>query len=276
MGIILFGDKAQKAEIKRLRESNVSLAKENASLEDAALDTATRITRIKTDNRETINEITLRNEVEVSELKRGHQITVQDLESGHEISINELENDVEKLEESFTSRVDKEVSSVKKDFRNKEKDLDRKGDANEKTHTERMKRLEADYAVKIAKCDKELEADKVSYRKYIKSEFNTKVETLEKENARLVKDNITLGVKSEGQTFTIGRLEGQVKTLTSIAEGLSTNVGALSETLAEGLLKGMPTVSANITTPEVNVNLPATPAQGGGNKQSGGEQKKTN
>lgn len=275
MGIILFGDKAQKAEIKRLRESNVSLARENASLEDAALDTATRITRIKTSNRDTINEINLRNEMQVSELKMGYQTQIQDLESGHEISINELENDIEKFEESFTARVDKEVSSVKKDFQNKEKDLDRKGDANEKAHTERMKRLEADYAAKIAKCDRELEADKVSYRKYIKSEFNTRVETLEKDNKRLLSENISLSTSNANLKASNSVSENQIKSLTELNASLVENIGTLSSKIVDGLVKGMPTVSAEITTPEVNVHVPAAATSAQAKQNVGGEQKKS-
>lgn len=263
--MILFGNSAQKAEIKRLKGDNRYLTEENVRLEDKIADADIKVARIRTDNRLNVEEL-------VNENKR----ILASERAQHGMALDEVEADLEKLEESFDARVEKEVSTQKKDLKNKEKEITKRSETQDRTYNEKMRKLENEHIARKIKNDKELESDKVSYRKYLRGECGSKVENLEKENKRLVAENAKFSADHTAAEKNIGRLESQNKSLTGIVEELSKNVGNLSGKIVDGLVKSMPTISAEFTTPEtpdVNVNLPSTPAAGG-NKQGGGEQKK--
>lgn len=264
--MILFGNKVQRLEINRLKEDLREANRDIITLEDKIADNDIKVAKIRTDNR-----------LKVDGLLRDHKIQIQNKRTEHEVELNTIQSILEKLEEKFDARVDKEVVTIKKDYNNKTKELDKKSQANDKAQIALVKKLEAEYAAKIAKCDRDLESEKVSYRKYLRSEFNANVEKLEKDNTRLTTENAILSDSNKGLERTNGILEEQIESVTEFADTVAGSMSTLSTKIVEGLVKSMPTVSAEITTPEVNVNLPAQATPQGGNKQGGGgEQKKNN
>ena len=235
MGIIMFGEKKQEEEIKNLKSDNIYLRKENARLEDNKATRDIETQALKTEHRLSINDLMTEN-----------KLTLEEVNSEHKIEVAGLESKVCELEESVDIKVEKEVSTQKKDLKKKEEVL-------EKTFTDKTKKLETEYTEKLSRLDRKLEEDKSSYRKYLKGEFNSRIDTLEKDNKRLIETNTKLVAENSSLNRTSGIFEGQVKSLT---ESLNKIVEAL------------PTVSANITTPEVVVQLPKQEvAKGGGNNQ---------
>jgi len=161
----------------------------------------------------------------------GNQLAVDIIHNNHRIEIAQLQEVIRLSNDLFDLRLRKESSSELKNLENQEKNQD-------KTHTDRMKKLEAEHTAKIVKFDRDLEVDKISYRKYIKQEFNNRVEHLEKEVSRLSAKNNELMAVDSAREFYSGVMEGSVE--------------SLSETIKQ-LIVALPVVSATITTPEVSV-----------------------
>ncbi len=119
--------------------------------------------------------------------------------------------------------------------------------------------------------EKDLENDKVSYRKYLRSEMNSKIETLEKENKSLVIENISLTKEVKQDEREAGLLDGQNKVLAGIVSSLTKNLDTLSTKLGEGLVKALPEITADFKTPtfpENHIHVePAKISSGGGNKE---------
>ena len=161
----------------------------------------------------------------------------------HLLEISRKDDEIHEIKSTLGSRVEKEVAQTKKDYKIKTDNLERE-------HSNKMKSLEKEYVEKLARVDRKLEEDKSSFRKYLKTEFNSKVENLEKENAKLVKDNGELLGKVGGLNRAIDLFQGSINPAIS---------------LAEKVIAALPTVSATITTPEVNVQVPGAQGQKGGN-----------
>ena len=181
-------------------------------------------------------------DIEMEALKQYHRLAIADLVATHnreifdltaaqEVVMTKLEKKVEVLERDFNFELRKAVSKDKESLRKQANEQDRK-------FADKVKKLEAEYAAKMAKLDTKLESDKASYRKYVRQENNTKLDTLEKENKRLVVENATLTGKNQAlevsQKFFSGKQEAGGEIITQ-------------------LIKALPTVSAEITTPEINV-----------------------
>lgn len=208
-------------------------------------------------------------EIALSRQQTNHRVELEDERNSRTIAVNRLENEKEALEKSIPLKVAKEVAAEKKE-------LKARGEKQDREHADRMRKLETEHAAKISKCDRDLEAEKVSYRKYLRSEFNSKVEALEKDNKRLFTENATLAGKNTGLETTVGILESQIESVTEFADSVAADLGTLSGKIAEGLVKSTPTITADFSTPEtpenhVHVEVPGTPAKGG--NQGGGGNK---
>ena len=134
-----------------------------------------------------------------------------------------------------------------------------------------MKKLEADHAAKIAKCERDLETDKISYRKYLKQEFNTKIESLEKANLKLSEEASVLRAENSALSGSNISLSVVNDSLTDSVAELSKGMVALSTKIGEGLVKALPTVTADFNTPElpenhVHVEVPGAKSQGNNNQ----------
>ncbi len=186
-------------------------------------------------------------------------IELEKVEVAHKLDISRINNCHQVDEERLLLRVVNAENSVKTQvadgLRKGRKDLEHRAEQQDRAHAERMKRLEADYAAKIAKCDRELEADKASYRKYIRQENNTRIEKLEKENAALTKENITANATIASLTRETGMYDGK----------LNLAIQAFND-----IAKALPVITANFTTPDITV----LPGQSVAPKQNNGEQKK--
>lgn len=179
--------------------------------------------------------------LEVARLITDHRSEVEIILMDHDAIVKRLELEKKNLENSIKDKIaagiDSEVRKLKAE-----------GVAQEKRYTERMAKLEKEYAEKIARCDAKLESDKASYRKYLRQEHNTKLENLEKENRKLSGEIAEL----RGVNIALGNMNG---TLTGQVES--------TISLMEGLVKALPTVTAEFTTPEIPSNSVTV---GSGNK----------
>ena len=158
-----------------------------------------------------------------------HRTEIGRLLANHSLAIEEKENQIIKLTNNFKTNLEREVASEKKNLRIQSEKQDRE-------HTDRMKKLEAEYAAKIAKCDRDLESDKASYRKYLREEKNTTFANLEKENKTLLEEVSGLRSVNTALEGINGVLEGQVKSTTE---------------LMKGLVSALPSINAEFTTPEI-------------------------
>lgn len=208
-------------------------------------------------------------EIALNRSRTDHRVELANQENERQVEVNRLENETEALEKSVPLRVAKEVAQEKKDLRISKEKQDRE-------HADRMKKLEAEHAAKIAKCDRDLESDKVSYKKYLRTEFNTRIETLEKDNKRLITENVTGNANFCAAEKNIGRLKTQVKAGNEAVSELTKGITTLSSKIAEGLVKSVPTITAYFETPQtpenhVHVEVPgaAKGGQGGGQKDGG-------
>jgi chromosome segregation ATPase len=163
------------------------------------------------------------------------QIELNRIGTVHNIEVEKLNNHILGMEKTMKDEVAKNTASDKKD-------LKAKSESQEREHSNKMKSLEKEYLEKLQRIDRKLEEDKTSYRKYLKSEFNSKVETLEKDNKNLLKENGELKGKVDGLNKAIDLFQGSINPVVS---------------LAEKIVAALPVVSAEITTPktiDVNVN----------------------
>lgn len=197
-----------KSEIKELERTLVCLQEEN-------VDENIRVQKIKTYYKEELNGVEAEFKRQISELNR----TIKTYEHDFDVLLNNATVDAEnKLADKF--------------------------DKQDREYTSRLKKLESEYAEKIAKCDKKLEEDKISYRKYLRQENNTKIDKLEKANFYLIKDAADLRGSNNGLIVSNGALQGQ---LASMA------------TIMEKIISSLPTVTAEITTPDITVAVPTQP-----------------
>lgn len=278
----MFGKSAQKAEIKRLKDDIRILKKELVHLQDVDADHEISADSMRTNHRLVVDSISRVHAVDRLELVNNYEDQIASIRNQNEqltemlrsqlqIKLTKAENALKELESSISVKVNREIASEKKE-------LKIKGEKQDKEHADRMKKLESEYASKIAKSDKDLESDKVSYRKYIRSEYNKQVENLEKENKKLVTDNIELNTSVKANKYAIGILEGQIKSMNGVVDTLSEANGNLSESIASGLVKAMPNITASFETPvlpENHVHFEQAGAAKGGN-QGGGKQKQEN
>lgn len=222
MGIRFFGwgDEKKSERIARLEKEVISLEKKIIDQRDQIIDNDIVMDRIEGSNRRALEEV----------------------QNGYKDEIIDLKREISVLKDNF----DIDVDNAKTDVLNKADKVERE---NERTFNKKIVQLEKEYADKIAKCDRALENDKASYKKYLRSEFNgrldkaeEKAQKLEVENGKLLGENKSLIAWNE---FCSGKQESQLELI-----GL--------------VLKALPTVSANITTPEVIVNtgMPAAKSNG--------------
>jgi uncharacterized phage infection (PIP) family protein YhgE len=187
------------------------------------------------------------------------------LESGKKVEINRLENKIFELEQKFKTDLEKAVAQERKS-------LKFLADKQDREHADRMKKLENEHAAKIAKCDRDLESDKISFRKYLKQEYNTRIETLEKLNTKLQEEVSTLRIENSILTGANESLGSINDSLTDSVNELSKGVTSLSNKIADGLVKSIPTITGDFSTPEspeshLHVEVP-------GNKNGGNNEKK--
>lgn len=195
-----------------------------------------------------INEMRLSHGTELRTTRANHVHELTCLHEDYGNKINGLERNIEVLEENEKTAIEDGIVS-------EQNRLIKENQCRDKEHTVLLAKLEKEYAIKMAKMDKELEADKASYRKYLRTEMNSKIDTLEKENTRLVKENANLSADN--------------RAINSIHEFAKGQVDATSN-FANKALEALPTVTAEITTPEINV----VGAPANANRNNGGEQKK--
>lgn len=248
---MLFGDESLKREIKDLKADFRLLEERNLELREDQEETENRITRLTLNHAADLRRIRTEHEVTLANLKSSRVINEATTKSEHQIEIDRLENKIGELEASFVKRVSKEVAAQKKD-------LKARGERQDEAHLVRSKRLEADYLEKISRVDRKLEEDKSSYRKYTKQEFNSRIETLEKENKGLVVDN--------------AKLKGANEVMETSRAFFSGKTESMGEAL-HAVVKALPTVSAEITTPETVIRMPEAPVQKSGGNNGGGQQK---
>lgn len=141
---------------------------------------------------------------------------IEDIRSIHEVEVNTKNRSIEVLEADLEDAVDSSTRDIQ------------------------------------SKADKKLEDDKASYRKYLKTELNTKIDGLEKEVKKLAAESATATGQLAGANATIEILKGQLGTMS---------------TITDKILNALPEVSANITTP--NFQAPAVKKE-----ENKGEQKK--
>lgn len=187
--------------------------------------------------------------VEMEKQRIRHIEEIHQARHGQDVLIADLKREIEVLEENYTQDVEDGLVDGNKKLAAKEDQLD-------KAHADRTKKLEAEYAAKLAKVDRDLEADKASYRKYMRTELNKEVDTLRAENLKLIKENATLtgenNIFKNSQSFFTGRVESM-------------------NDFANKLVGALPTVSAEITTPVVTVTGGTTATN---SQKPQGEQKK--
>lgn len=215
------------------------------------------------------NENQIRGRME--DLKIEHEVNCNNLLRANKVYVNDLEATIKEFKDNNQITIDNKLielennavdTSNKQDkehadrMRKLESDYQVKTDKLESTHADRMRKLEATYVEKLSKLDTKLESDKASFRKYMRTENNKLIDTLETENKKLVKENAILTGEVTGMKGTSNVLSGQLSSMASSFDKL---------------LVALPTVSASITTPEVVVQLPKQEPVKGNN---GGEQKK--
>lgn len=211
------------------------------------------------------------NQNEINKQEVYHKETIGRMENNHTLLMNDLQREYDLLESDFDSKLEKAIKDEKaflvKAKKNLEKDYESKTKKLEKDYEAKFKQLNKEHVEKLAKMDAKLEADKASYRKYIRQENNKQIETFEKDikskDATIVDLRVQLAEangKIAGLERTSGILQGQVS---STATALEKTIDAL------------PTVTAEITTPEVVVQMPKQ--EGSANKggsQGGGDKSK--
>ncbi len=182
--------------------------------------------------------------VELEDIVAGNDIANKSKATTHRLNLAERDNQIAEMKATMGDKVAKDIAQSKKD-------LKIRGESQEREHVNRLKALEKEYVEKLARVDRKLEEDKSSYRKYLKQEFNTKIEGLEKTVERLQIANATL----QGANTELEKANG-------ILEG---NFENISDNLAN-VIKALPTVSATVTTPESHVHVEPARATGGGQK----------
>lgn len=198
---------------------------------------------------------------EMRDMETEHIVKLANVRREVRVELNEVQAELKELKENNATVLENHKIDLDNQYVDKTNKL-------EKEHAERMRKLEKDFAnkeanleakylEKMTKCDKKLEDDKASFRRYMKTEHNKYVELLETDNKNLLKENLTLRAERDAAIASHKIIEG---TLSSVAGSFDKLIGAL------------PAVSAEITTPEVVVQMPKqeVPAKGGNN---GGEKK---
>lgn len=186
---------------------------------------------------------------ELSIMRHEFKMERAELAREHEAETTRLQREIDINEENIETEIEDGIIDAKAKLAKKEAELER-------VYTDKMKKLVADYAEKMARCDKNLEADKISYRKYLRTEHNTEIDGLRKENATLTKENASLQGENTGLHITVGIIEGQLESMTGCVDNV---------------LNALPTISAEFKTPDINVvgmGMNSKP------EQKGGEQKK--
>lgn len=178
-------------------------------------------------------------------------------------SKSELENEIIELENRLTDerdlRINAEITLSRSESQfNSRLEEERSSNQIEVVRLEgQVKKLEAslengiEAGVRTAKAqmERELESDKASYRKMLKNEYQDKSANIEKENKSLRQDKADLSGENSGLRESNKVLVGQL-----------TQVNKFAEKLSEAIVKSMPEVTANITTPNPSVVV------GSGNK----------
>jgi len=182
-----------------------------------------------------LEEKDLDHEVKLSTIELDHREEIKSIEGNFSYDVLVLENKIQGLTDSLALSIKREVASTKKEYEVKTEKL-------EKEHKDAMKTAKGDLAKNIESSDKKLEEDKTSYRKYLKKEHNTENDRLVTGNKKLFADNAKLDGENKGLISRATEAETQVKTLT---------------TLVSKFVEALPKVSAEITTPVVNVQVPS-------------------
>lgn len=251
MSLILFGSKALKEENDNLRVSNENLIERNLELERENAEVDNRIERVRISNIREMDE----------------------LKNVHEREINRLTDQIADFDASFERKVEAAVAEKKKELKKltetQERDFKDRVKKLDKEYEDREKKLNKEFTDRMNSNDRKLEQDKISYRKYLRQEHNTRLTELEKENKNLSKENMSLNSEVKAQENTIGILQGQVKVLSGNTETFAKSLDSLSSKLGDGLVKAMPNISADFSTPknpETHVHIEQPTGKGGGNQ----------
>lgn len=267
----------------QLREANTTIL----SLREVILDNDNKNAASKLSHREEISYVKRQTAEEVAGIRLEAEQQVKDVLSDTGVEIADLNRKIEGFENDFESKLEKAVKDEKKSLTNTEKalkkDYETKTKRLEADFASKTKKLEADFAAKakqqtkehlekLSKMDTKLENDKASYRKYVRQENNKNIESLEKRIVGLDAENKRISIEN-------GKLIGEntsLKSLSNFNAGKTESMGTLANKLTEGLVKAMPTVNADFTTPEVVVQMPKseTPTQKGGNNGGGNNEQK--
>lgn len=159
--------------------------------------------------------------LEVTKYMLDHKLVLNEIENDHKIEVSDLKNTIKRLEEEVPLAVENAVIDAHNEY------------------VELENALEEKYSKMFKTLQSVPEDAKSHYRKNLKAEYKEKIDSLEKSNKSLTESNIKLTSELKASAHMHGTVEGQLEALQDIMSDL---VGAL------------PTVSANITTPDVNVS----------------------
>jgi hypothetical protein len=172
-----------------------------------------------------------------------HRLELSRVSRDNFYQVQNLKADITLIEDNFETAVHNATVDAINKLADKEDRLEREFRAKalkqDKEHAERMARLE-----------KKFEDEKVSYQKYLRTQRNSDLEVAQAKVIDLTKEN--------------GELRGENKVLISsskITEGQLSQIANVTEKI----ICALPSVSAEITTPEVNIQLPKVEAPKGGN-----------
>jgi len=149
-----------------------------------------------------------------------HKLVLDGLVNDHQIEVNDLKNTIKRLEEEVPLAVENAVIDEQNRYVDLENQL-------EERYNKMFKSLQSD-----------LEDAKSHYRKNLKAEYKDKIDSLEKANKSLTEANIKLTSELKASAHMQGVMEGQLESLKDVVSDL---------------VEALPSVSANITTPDVTV-----------------------
>lgn len=192
---------------------------------------------------------------DIDELKLSHRRESSRSFQDHELKISHLQDEIEKIKFNFDVDVENAIVEKENQLIDRESALEAKYRAKEVALEATFAKKEAtrnrEHIEKLARMDKKLEEDKASYRKWLRQEHNKLVDTLTSENTRLVKDN--------------SKLEGRVHELSSYVEVGMNQTESLSQ-MVSAMMGTLPKISANFSTPTVEVVMPQLGSGNGGTK----------
>lgn len=177
-----------------------------------------------------------------------HRLELSRVARDNFYAVQNLKADIELLQDNFEVAVHNATVDAINKLADKEDKLERE-------YRAKALRQDKEHADRMARLEKKFEDEKVSYQKYLRTQRNSDLEKAQEKVLQLTAElseerGINTSVKNTSKI-----MEGQLSSVTSVLEKIIT---------------ALPTVSAEITTPEVTVQMPKMDAPKGNN----GEQKK--